>query len=45
MDSFVIAVLVGGVSVILVFVLLLVLDRGKPSTPAGTSPAKVAGRR
>ena len=45
MDSFVIAVLAGGVGVIVVFVLMIVLDKGKPSSPPAGAPAKVAGKR
>jgi hypothetical protein len=43
MDSFTIAVLAGAALVILVFVLLIVLDKGKPSVPAA-APAR-AGKR
>ena len=45
MDSFVIAVLVGGGVVVLVFALMIVLDKGKPAASSATAPAKVAGKR
>ena len=45
MDTFVIAVLVGGISVLLVFGLLIALDKGKQPVSSTGSSAKVGGRR
>jgi hypothetical protein len=45
MDSFVIAVLIGAGVVVLVFGLMIVIDKGKPVTSSATTPAKVAGKR
>jgi hypothetical protein len=44
MDNFVIAVLVGGAAVILVFGLLMVLDKGKPDATPVSAPGKVGKR-
>ncbi len=44
MDSFTIAVLVGAAVVLLVFVLMIVMDKGKPAVPPATAPAR-AGKR
>lgn len=45
MDSFAIAVLVGAAVVILVFGLMIVLDKGTPARSTASAPAKVAGKR
>ena len=45
MDSFTIAVLASAVVVILIFGLMMVMDKGKPTVPPASSPAKVAGKR
>jgi hypothetical protein len=45
MDSFTIAVLSGAGLVILVFGIMIVMDKGKPSVPPASAPAKVAGKR
>jgi hypothetical protein len=45
MDSFVLAVIGGAVGVILIFGLLILVDKGKPSPPPASAPAKVAGKR
>lgn len=51
MDSFVIAVLVGAGSVVLIFGLMILIDKGKPATTSASgassasAPAKVAGKR
>jgi hypothetical protein len=42
MDSFTIAVLLGGVGVIAGFVLMMILDKKKPNT--NTPPSKVSGK-
>jgi len=50
-DSFTLAVLGSALGVIVIFALLMVLDKGKPSAPlasvpaAKVAPAKVAGKR
>ena len=44
-DSFTIAVLVSGFVVIIVFGLMIVLDKGKRVAPPASAPAKVAGKR
>jgi len=44
MDSFTIAVLAGAAAVILVFGLMIVLDKGKPTVAPATAPAR-AGKR
>ena len=44
-DSFTIAVLVSGLVVIVVFGLMIVLDKGKRVAPPASAPAKVAGKR
>ena len=44
MDSFVLAVLVGGAVVILVFGVMIVLDKGTPPKPAASAPEKVGKR-
>jgi hypothetical protein len=50
-DSFTLAVLGSAVVVIVIFALMIVLDKGKPSAPPAASapakvaPAKVAGKR
>jgi len=43
-DSFTIAVLAGAVLVVVVFVIMIVIDKGKPAVPATAAPAK-AGKR
>jgi hypothetical protein len=51
LDSFTLAVLGSALVVIVVFGLLMVVDKGKPSAPpanvpaAKVAPAKVAGKR
>jgi hypothetical protein len=45
MDSFAIAVLVGAGAVILIFGLMIVLDKGKPATPAAASAPQKVGKR
>ena len=45
MDNFTIAVLVGAAVVILVFGMMLLFDKGKPSVPPASAPAKIAGKR
>jgi hypothetical protein len=44
-DSFTLAVLGGALVVILVFGLMIVLDKGKRPAPPASAPAKVAGKR
>ena len=50
-DSFTLAVLGSALGVIVIFALLMVLDKGRPSAPlasvpaAKVAPAKVAGKR
>lgn len=44
-DSFTIAVLAGAAIVILGFLLMLIMDKGKRATPPANPPAKVAGKR
>ena len=50
-DSFTLAVLGSALAVIVVFALMMVLDKGKPVAPpasapaAKVAPAKVAGKR
>jgi hypothetical protein len=44
-DSFTIAVLVSGISVIVVFGLMIVLDKGKRVAPPASAATKVAGKR
>ena len=45
MDSFVIAVLVGGVAVILVFGLMMVVDKGGKPAPTPVSAPQKVGKR
>lgn len=45
MDSFAIAVLSGAALVIVIFAIMIVMDKGKPSVPPASAPAKVAGKR
>jgi hypothetical protein len=45
MDSFVIAVLAGSFTVVAIFALLIVLDKGKPIAPRASTPAKASGKR
>ena len=44
-DSFTIAVLSSAVVVVLVFVLMIIVDKGKPAVSPASAPAKVAGKR
>jgi hypothetical protein len=41
-DSFTLAVLVSALAVIVVFALMIVMDKGKPSAPPAGAPAKIA---
>jgi hypothetical protein len=43
-DSFTLAVMAGGGLVVLVFVLMIVLDKGRPADPAATAPARPGKR-
>jgi hypothetical protein len=43
-DSFTIAVLAGGSLVVLVFALMIILDKGRPAVPAATAPARTGKR-
>jgi hypothetical protein len=43
-DSFTIAVLAGAALVLVVFVAMIILDKGKPAVPVAAAPAK-AGKR
>ena len=44
-DSFTIAVLASAVVVLVVFGLMIILDKGKAVAPPASAPAKVAGKR
>jgi len=44
-DSFTIAVLVGGSLILLIFLAMLILDKGKRPAPPASAPGKVAGKR
>jgi hypothetical protein len=44
-DSFTIAVLASAVVVVVVFGLMIILDKGRAATPSASAPAKVAGKR
>lgn len=45
LDSFSMAVLAGAVLVVVVFGVLMLMDKGKPATPSATTSSKVAGKR
>jgi|KBSSwiStaDraftv2_1062776.scaffolds.fasta_scaffold2517112_1 hypothetical protein len=44
MDNFAIAVLVGAAAVIVIFGLMMLLDKGKPATPPVSAAEKVGKR-
>lgn len=44
-DSFTIAVLGSAVAVLVVFAVMILLDKGKPDIPPASAPAKFAGKR
>ena len=44
-DSFTIAVLGSAAAVLVVFAVMMLLDKGKPNVPPASAPAKVAGKR
>ena len=43
-DSFTVAVLAGSALVVIIFGLMIVLDKGRPAVPASTAPAKTGKR-
>jgi hypothetical protein len=43
-DSFTIAVLTGGAIIVIVFGLMILMDKGKPATPPAAAPARTGKR-
>jgi len=44
-DSFTLAVLGSAVAVLVIFAVMMLIDKGKPELPPASAPAKVAGKR